>query len=208
MIGKPWEASEPPKVKTTMLKHTIPTLIVSLALASALAAPVKADIISTIGEYNGSPDFDFNPGDYPLGSVLIGDFTFTIPAGDTVVGGTISGTFGNSDVSSTTAPSDYYIDNGNIEVASCDDGLTGSAACDTSSTPTAWSYTLTPTDISNLSAGLASGSIDFTVIQNFAVAVETGTTTLDLVTTPEPSMIFLLTGGLAGIALLRRFRKA
>ncbi len=171
---------------------------------------MKADIIATIGNYDGTPVVDFDPADYPLTPVLIGDFSFTIPTGESVIGGTISGTFGNDDVPDTTestAPSDYYIDNNTIEVASCDDSLTG-AACDTSSAPTSWSYTLTASDLSNLSAELASGSIDFTASQNFFGAVNTGTTTLDLVLTPEPSMIFLLCGGLAGIALLRRFRKA
>ncbi|MGB6941946.1 MAG: PEP-CTERM sorting domain-containing protein [Bryobacteraceae bacterium] len=191
-----------------MLKHITPTIIFSIALAVGLAAPMKADIIATIGEYNGAPSFDFDPADYPLGSVLIGDFTFSIPTGESVIGGTISGTFGNDDVSPITAPSDYYIDNGTIEVASCDDGATYTATCDSSPTPTSWSYTLTSSDLSNLSAELASGSIDFTVVQNDAIAVQTGTTTLDLVLTPEPSMIFFLCGGLAGIALLRRFRKA
>ena len=63
----------------------------------------RADIIATIDEFNGAPDFDFNPGDYPLAPVTIGDFTFSIPAGESVIGGTISGTFGNDDVSPTTA---------------------------------------------------------------------------------------------------------
>lgn len=191
-----------------MLKHFTPTIIFSIALAVGLAAPMKADIIATIGEFNGTPSFDFDPADYPLGSVLIGDFTFSIPTGESVIGGTISGTFGNNDVSPVTAPSDYYIDNGAIQVASCDDSVTFTAACDSSPTPTAWSYTFTSSDLSNLSAELASGSIDFTVVQNYAIAVQTGTTTLDLVLTPEPSMIFLLCSGLAGMALFRRFRRA
>lgn len=193
-----------------MFKLTTATAIFSMALVLGLAAPMKADIIATIGNYDGTPVVDFDPADYPLTPVLIGAFSFTIPTGESVIGGTISGTFGNDDVPDTTestAPSDYYIDNNTIEVASCDDSLTG-AACDTSSAPTSWSYTLTASDLSNLSAELASGSIDFTASQNFFGAVNTGTTTLDLVLTPEPSMIFLLCGGLAGIALLRRFRKA
>jgi hypothetical protein len=62
--------------------------------------------------------------------------------------------------------------------------------------------------LSNLATEIASGSIDFTVVQNFAIAVQTGTTTLDLIISPEPGTIFIFCGGLAGIALLRRFRKA
>ena len=191
-----------------MLQKKLLNLLLFTALCILSTGFARADIIATIGEFNGAPDFDFDPADYPLAPVLIGDFTFSIPSGGSVVGGTISGTFGNNDVSPITAPSDYFIDNGVIEVASCDDGLTGAAACDSGSTPTAWTYTLTSSDLSNLAADFAAGSIDFSVVQNFAIAVQTGTTTLDLVVSPEPSMIFLICGGLAGIAFLRRFRKA
>ena len=140
-----------------MFKLTTATAIFSMALVLGLAAPMKADIIATIGNYDGTPVVDFDPADYPLTPVLIGAFSFTIPTGESVIGGTISGTFGNDDVPDTTestAPSDYYIDNNTIEVASCDDSLTG-AACDTSSAPTSWSYTLTASDLSNLSAELS-----------------------------------------------------
>jgi len=191
-----------------MLPKTLLNLLLLTALCTLSAGFAHADIIATIDEFNGAPDFDFNPGDYPLAPVLIGDFTFSIPNGESVVGGTISGTFGNADVSPSTAASDYFVDNGAIEVATCDDSLSFTDPCDTGSTPTAWNYTLTPTDLSNLSTEFAAGSIDFTVTQNFAVAVQTGTTTLDLVLSPEPSMLFLLCGGLAGIALFQRFRKA
>ncbi len=190
-------------------------ILVLTALCTFSTGFARADIIATIDEFNGVPDFDFNvgPPDYPLPPVTIGNFTFTIPTGETVIGGTITGTFGNNDISAITAASDYFIDNGNIKVAACDDASTFNDVCDsfsanTSLTPTSWSYTLTSNDLSNLATELQNGSIDFSVVQNFAVAVETGTTTLDLVVTPEPSMIFLLYGGLAGIVLLRRHRKA
>jgi hypothetical protein len=191
-----------------MIKRALLTLIFATALGLGITGSARADIISTIGEFNGTPDFDFNAGDYPLSSVLIGDFSFIVPVGEIVIGGTISGTFGNNDISATTAPSDYYIDNGLIKVASCDDSLSFAAACDTASTPTSWSYTLTPGNLTTLSTEISAGSIDFTVLQNFAVSVQTGTTTLDLVLSPEPSTIFIFCGGLAGIVLLRRFRQA
>jgi hypothetical protein len=199
--------------RLTALKHAIPTVLLS-ALAVGYAMPSQAStIVATSGEYNGPFDFDFNPGDYPLAPATIGDFTFAIPTGDVVVGGTISGTFGNADVLPTTAPSDYYIDNGNIEVAECDDSLSFAAACDsTGATPTAWSYTFLSSDLSTLAAELSAGSIDFTVVQNFAIAVQTGTTTLDLdvapAPVPEPSTMLLFCCGLASMALLPRLRKA
>jgi hypothetical protein len=195
---------------TTMLKRIATTALLPIALVFSLVTPSKADIIATIGtNYDGTPDFDFNPADYPLAPVTIGDFTFTIPNGLQVIGGTVSGYLGNEDVIGTTdstAPSDYFIDNGSIKVAACDDSLSFTDPCETSITQ--WTYTLTSSDLANLSAELSAGSVDFTAVQNGFGAINTGTTTLDLVLSPEPSMIFLLCGGLAGIGLLRRFRKA
>jgi hypothetical protein len=197
-----------------MTKRVLGAIIAASVLSLGLASSAKAGSIITVTlpEYNGAPDFDFNSADYPLAPVTIGDFSFAIPVGDSVSGGTISGTFGNADVNSTTAPSDYFVDNGTIEVAACDDpvfvgGGSPGLPCDSSFTPTAWSYTFTAADLANLSAEIAAGSIDFTVDQNFAIAVQTGTTTLTLDLAPEPATIFIFTGGLAGIALLRRFRK-
>jgi hypothetical protein len=195
-----------------MTKHIAPAVILSIALAFGIAVPSRAaDITSTIGEYNGTPDFDFTAGDYPLAPVTIGSFSVAIPDGFSLVSGTISGYFGNDDLSSTTAPSDYFVDGGSIEVAECDDEQSFSDACDAGPGPTAWTYTFTPGDLLNLSAEIAAnnGNIDFTAVQNFAASIQTGTTTLDLdAETPEPASAFMFCGGLAGIALLRRFRKA
>jgi hypothetical protein len=191
-----------------MIQRILPTVILAAAFVLGHAGSARADIISTLPEYNGTPSFDFNPADYPLVPVNIGDFLFTIPAGYYVVGGTISGTFGNTDVAPFTAPSDFYLDGVKVEVAECDDALTGTAACDSGSVPTAWSYTLTSQDLSNLASEFTSGSIDFNVIQNGPIALQTSVTTLDLVAAPEPASVFVFCGGLAGIGLLRRFRKA
>ncbi len=194
-----------------MIKLSVPAVIFSTALALALSSSAKADIIATIDPYTGAPSFDFTPADYPLLPVTIGDFTFTVPGGDTVIGGTISGFFGNDSdpgVSESTAPSDYFVNGGAIEVAECDDSLSFSAACDTASTPTFWSYRFSSNDLSNLASAFNSGTLDFTAVQNFAITVETGTTTLDLVVAPEPASIFLLGGGLAAIVLKRRLRRA
>ena len=101
-----------------MNKTTFLTLILTATIGLGLSVSAKANIIdSTLPEYNGPPNFDFNEGppDYPLAPVTIGTFTIAIPTGYVVVGGTISGFFGNDDISSTTAASDYFVDNGAIE---------------------------------------------------------------------------------------------
>jgi hypothetical protein len=190
-----------------MVKLTIPAVLLATAVLG-LAAPAKADIdiSSTIPASDGT--FTFIT---PATSTL-GDFTFTIPAGWTVVGATISGTFGNTDfpgVTNTTALSDYFVANGAIQVAGCDDFANPCTAGTVSGAPDPWSYTFTQNDLSTLAPYFSAGSLDFSVTQSFVGAVNTGLTTLDVQITPEPaSYVFTCALCLAGIALRRRFRKA
>ncbi|HUB80078.1 MAG TPA: PEP-CTERM sorting domain-containing protein [Bryobacteraceae bacterium] len=161
-------------------------------------------ITGTLPNYDGNASF----GPFPA-SIAIGNFTFAPPTGDTVIGGTVSGTFGNTDIPGTTdtsAPADLFIDNGLIEIAGCDDALSFTAACDAGPGPSPFSYSLTPADVSNLAGEIASGSIDLSAVQNSVFAVNLGALTLDLTVVPEPASIALFASMVAGLALLRRFR--
>jgi len=181
------------------------SLLLSAVLLLGFAPLASADVVSTIPAYDGTASF----GPFPTSPISIGTFSFTIPAGKQVSGGSISGTFGNGDVPGTTdvsAPVDLYIDGGSIEVAACDDALSYSAACDAGSSPTSWSYTFTSGDLSTLAADFASGSIDLSAIQNGVFTVNTGTVTLDLVTTPEPDSLWLIGTGLVCFHRSRRLR--
>jgi hypothetical protein len=189
-----------------MLKLTIPTVIFATALLG-LAAPAMADISSTIGDFD--EPFTFNTGV----NTTLGDFSFAIPTGWTVVGGTISGTFGNNDVpglTNVTALSDYFVANGAIQVAGCDSFTDPCTAGTISGAPDPWSYTFSQTDLTTLAPYFSAGSLDFSVTQTFIGAVQTGPITLDLQITPEPSSFFFTCAlCLAGIFVLRsRFRKA
>ena len=108
---------------------------------------------------------DFS-GNYPLGPTNLGNFSFSVPNGFVISSATISGTFGNEDVPGTTnvtADSDYYVDGIAIEVATCDtpniqNTFTPALACDagnSNDTPTAWSYTFTPADLTTLASDFA-----------------------------------------------------
>jgi hypothetical protein len=177
------------------LKKTCPTLILASALVLGFSPRANADIIATIPNYDGT--FSFGSTTFP-----IGDFTFSISAGQEVVGATISGTFGNNDVPGTTdvsAPADLFVDNEAIEVASCDDSLTFTEPCDAGLTPTAWSYTFTSSDLSTLSADFASGSLDLSAVQNDLFAVNAGSLTLDIAVSPEPNGLWLSGTGMIGL---------
>lgn len=195
-----------------MLKRALLTFTIAMAFGLGLTSSAKADIIATIGPFDEAPDFS---GSYPLAPVNLGTFTFSIPLAFKIGAVTISGSFGDEDVPGTTeitADSDYYVDGTAVDVASCDSpnvatlGL--SLACDggnnPTDTPTPWSYTFTAADLSAISGNLAGGSLDFNVIQNYYGAVNAGTVTLDIASTPEPGTICIVSLGLAGIALLRR----
>jgi len=189
-----------------MLKLTIPAVIFAMVLLG-LASPAKADISSTIPGSDGQFTF-ITPA-----TTTLGDFTFTIPTGWTVVGGTIFGTFGNTDVpglTNTTALSDYFVGNGVIQVAGCDSFTDPCTAGTVSGAPDPWSYTFTQTDLTTLAPYFSAGSLDFSVTQNFVGAVNTGPVILDLQITPEPSSFFFTCAlCLAGILVVRsRFRKA
>jgi len=139
--------------------------------------------------------YDFSS-TFPPDPITIGTFDFTIPTGDQIVGATISGTFGDVNIP-TTAVTDLFVDDGNIQVAACDDP---SAPCAVGGSPVSWSYTFTDAQFGDL----AGGSIDFTAIQNSFAAVVVGAPTLDIQTVPEPSSIFTLAGGLLAFAACRR----
>jgi hypothetical protein len=193
-----------------MLKFTIPAVIFATALLG-LTFPARADISVTIGDFD-EPFTFITPA-----TTTLGVFTFTIPVGETVVGGTISGTFGNNDVAgltNTTALSDYFVANGAIQVAGCDSFTDPCTAGTVSGAPDPWSYTFLQTssqnDLITLAPYFAAGSLDFSVTQNFVGAVQTGPITLDLQVAPEPASFFFTCAlCLAGIVALRlRLRKS
>jgi hypothetical protein len=201
-----------------MAKQKLTAAILSLGAAFVLTTPARAGtIFVNLPSYDSPNGYDFVTTFPPGGSTTIGTFTFSIPAGGTVAGVTISGAFGNGD-SGTTALSDYYLgfsgDETAVEVASCDSILANCYSAENGPTP--WTYTLTAGNLSTLASAIAGGSLDFTYTWDnntqFAFAgydqyVYAGASTLDIQVTPEPATVLMCFGGLALIATLRRFRR-
>jgi hypothetical protein len=202
-----------------MTKHTVTAALLSLGAVFVLSTPARASVIDvTLSTYYDSPNgYDFVSTFPPSGSTTIGTFAFSIPAGALVTGITISGTFGNPD-NGTTAQSDYFLGYSGhetaVEVAGCDSILADCYSAQNG--PTMWTYTLTSANLSTLAPAIASGSLDFTytwdnntqfAFPGYTQYVYAGDPTLAIQTTPEPAPALLCFCGLAGIAVLRRFRR-
>lgn len=177
----------------------------SLAHADIIVTPVfdssNQAAPPDTSDYEGN-FFDGTSAPYDL---TIGAFDFTIPTGDVITGATISGTFGDVNIP-VTALADLFVDNGNINVAGCDDFSSPCAAGTVDGSLVPWSHTFSPTELNMLAADFAGGTLDFTAVQNSFGAVVVGSPTLDIqvAQTPEPSSLFTLAVGLLAIAGWRR----
>jgi len=208
-----------------MTKQKIAVILLCAGAVIGYTAPAHGDIIATTPSYDSPNGYDYVTTLPPTTYQLIGTFGFTVPAGESVVGITISGSFGNGDVPNTEL-SDYYLGfAGNeeaIPVANCDNI---SANCYSGEEgPYGWSVTLTQAQIGELAPALAAGSIDFTYTWDASPPVVpvsdllsptgydpqyiyAGAATLDITPSPEPATALFCFSGLAGLAVFRRFRK-
>ncbi len=170
------------------------TLIATAVLAAAVAA--QADITETFPEVNG-PYVDYSY-TFPQPMTTIGTVNYSIPAGETILGATLSGIFGDtSDFYGSSAEFDLYA-NG-TEVIS---------TYDVSPDPY---YNVVPFTASyNDIASLETGSVTLSYVQESPYDVRLSEVTLDIQTSSVPdvtgmSSVVMAGLGLAGFA--RRFAR-
>jgi hypothetical protein len=170
-----------------------------------MASTAKADvIIDQIAEINGPT----NNGGFPIDLGVLGTFAYVIPAGQQIVSANITGTWGNSQISST-AEGRIFVDGTLVATA-------GQVEFNQQA-PSVWSYNFSAAELPSLADGFA----DLSVIQDTGFVIRIGDTipvqglgpTLTIITqqvgaAPEPgTFVLFAAGGLLGATVLRRRRR-
>ncbi len=186
-------------MKTVRLKLALAGILLagtamSSAHASTITGTINTSSVFSPTNQSGDGTTYFNaPAAGPFAPVTIGEFDFTIPAGESVFGGTFNGNFGSNVLGSGTAQVDLFL-NG-IAVASCD------AACEfaSESADVPWTYTFTSAQLSSLSSGAAV----LTALQKGVSQIVLDPTSVNIQTqvapVPLPGAIWLLGSGLLSL---------
>jgi hypothetical protein len=186
------------------------TFIVAILAATAAQASTISGTVNTGGNpANFSGDtvtFASAPsnGPFPV-SMTVGEFDFSVPGGQAITAGSLSGNFGSNTLASGTSQAKLFVDG--VQLALC------AAACEaaTQSNDVAWSYSLTASDLATLSTNALwlAGRAVITASQLSASQVVLDPTTVSLTASPVPipAAFFLFASALAPFfGFARRFK--
>lgn len=181
-------------------------LIQSAALVAAIlaATAVQASTITGTVNTGNNPDngsgdsaaFGSAPWNGPFPHTLrVGEFDFSLSGGQAVTGGSFSGNFGSNVLGSATGQANLFVDG--VQLANCN------ASCETASqsADVAWSYTLTTSDLSALSANplwqAGRAVITASQLSLSQVVLDPTSVSLNVQAVPLPGALLLLTSALA-----------
>ena len=149
-----------------------------VAIVGTLAAcSAAATLVATFPELQNPPSF-LDSAKFPQPPLTVGTVVFSVPAGERIVGATVSGFWGSSVIPDSTAGVDVLVDG--ILVARC---VKHAPNCyDPAPAARPWSYTFTDADLRKLSDGAAT----MTAVQTSDDTVRLGQSTLSIKTAPGP----------------------
>jgi hypothetical protein len=155
-------------------------LIVAILGATAAQA---STISGTVNTGSGDATFVSGPWNGPFPRTLtVGEFDFSVPSGEAITAGFFSGDFGSDILGSATSQASLFVDG--VQLALCD------AVCEAASESTAvgWSYSLTASDLTQLSTNpfWLAGRAVISASQLSASQVVLDPTSVNLTTAPVP----------------------
>jgi hypothetical protein len=168
------------------------TPIVCAAIFTMATVPASAvTITDTLPEFN----FDGEPS-FPTAEQIVGVFSYAVPIHESIVSASVSGTFGNSTVSSS-APVEMFVDG--VFLGEC---LITSPCYQVGLVDFSF-------DVPNL-GDLMDGSLTLSIVQTNQYFTRLGVTTLTIETTPTPipATAWLFGSGLLGLVGIARRKKA
>jgi len=171
-------------------------LLASAMASSAHAATISgvintSNIFSPTNQSSDGTSYFNTPATAPFSSVIVGEFDFTIPSGESIFSATITGNFGSNTLGSGSSQVDLFL-NG-VAVAHCD------ALCETNSlsSDVPWTYTFTSAQFASLSSGAAVLTALQTSVSQ--IVLDPTSVTIQTAPVPVPGAIWLLGSGLVSL---------